>query len=431
MSWASFMATTLKTKDANPRLKTLFVGTSDGLSGLLSKESRHIFAYAADAVASLDQRRAIALSMPVTAESYNSFPIFPVFQTSLPEGFLKERIIARFSKTMRMDDMALLALAGGNRVGRLRLSTTEEMPADELGSESLKEILQSEGSQNLFQDLCDKYLISSSGISGVQPKVVLNAVDDISPEAFVSETKISQRSKPSIDGKSTLKGKNLIVKTAGDDYPALAENEFHCLSIARQAGIPVPEFWLSEDKKRLAIRRFDIDDATGQFLGFEDMVSLQGKVNDQKYEGSYENIAFAIEQNASPQLAYSSLKDFFESVVLSMVLRNGDAHLKNFGLLYTDPSSDDCRLSPLFDVICTTVYLPRDQMALKLAKSKSWPDRKTLIEFGRKHCHVEHPARAIDRIAAAAMQYKPDDSGSDMWRQMREQIEAGLFAIGA
>ena len=194
--------------------------------------------------------------------------------------------------------------------------------------------------------------------------------------------------------------------------------------------MPVPEFWLSADKKRLAIRRFDIDDATGQFLGFEDMVSLQGKVTDQKYEGSYENVAFAIQQNASPQLAYASLKEFFESLVLSMILRNGDAHLKNFGLLYTDPSSDDCRLSPLFDVICTMVYLPRDQLALKLAKSKSWPDRDTLVQFGRKHCHVEQPESAMDRIVGAAAQYKPGDAGSEMWRQMREQIEVGLFAVG-
>ena len=425
------MVTTLRPKDTNPRLKALFVGTSDGLSGLLSRQSQHIFAYSAEAVVPLDQRKAIALSMPVVAETYRSSPIFPVFQTSLPEGFLKDRIVERFSKTMRMDDMALLALAGGNRVGRLRLSTTEEMPADGLGSESLKEILQPEGSQNLFQDLCDKYLITSSGISGVQPKVVLSAVDDMSPALIDSETSTTLMSKPSIGEKSTLRGKSLIVKTAGDDYPALAENEFHCLSIAKQAGIPVPEFWLSADKKRLAIRRFDIEDATGKFLGFEDMVSLQGKVNDQKYEGSYENIAFAIEQNASPQLAYASLKEFFESIVLSIILRNGDAHLKNFGMLYTDPSSDDCRLSPLFDVICTTVYLPRDQMALKLAKTKSWPDRKALIQFGQKHCHVEQAARVLDRIADAAYQYKPEESGSGIWQQMRDQIETGVQSIGA
>lgn len=425
------MATTLKPKDTNPRLKALFVGTSDGLSGLLSRESQHVFAYAADAVVARGQRKAIALSMPVIAESYRSSAIFPVFQTSLPEGFLKDRIVARFSKTMRMDDMALLALAGGSRVGRLRLSTTAEMPVDALGSESLKEILQSEGSQNLFQNLCDKYLITSAGISGVQPKLVLSVVDDFSPAMRDGEESRTSVSKPSIGEKSTLRGKRLIVKTAGDDYPALAENEFHCLSIARQAGINVPEFWLSEDGKRLAIRRFDIEDATGKFLGFEDMVSLQGKVNDQKYDGSYETVALAIEKNASPQLAYASLTEFFASVVLSVILRNGDAHLKNFGLLYTDPASDDCRLSPLFDVICTTVYLPRDQMALKLAKTKSWPDRETLIQFGLKHCHVERPASIVDRIVDAVSQYKPEDRGTKMWRQMRAQINIGLQSISA
>lgn len=425
------MVTTLKPKNANPRLKALYVGTSNGLSGLLAKESQHIFTYAAEVVVPLDQRKAIALSMPVVAESYTSSPIFPVFQTSLPEGFLKERIVERFSKTMRIDDMALLALSGGSRIGRLRLSTSEEMPANELGSESLKDILQSEGSQNIFQDLCDKYLITPPGISGVQPKVVLSAADDVSPPLPTTKPTATANSKLSIGEKSTLRGRQLIVKTAGDDYPGLAENEFHCLSIAQKAGLSVPPFWLSEDKKRLAIQRFDIDEETGTFFGFEDMVSLQGKVNDEKYEGSYENVAVAIEQNASPELAYTSLMEFFESIVLSVIVRNGDAHLKNFGLLYTDPSSDDCRLSPLFDVVCTTMYLPRDQMALKLARSKSWPDRKTLIQFGLQHCRVEHAGRILDRIVDAASEYTPEDSASELWRQMRGQIETGLQSIGA
>jgi serine/threonine-protein kinase HipA len=418
------MATTLNQKTASQRVKTLYVGTQDGFSGLLSKESQHVFAYAADVVARLDQRMGIALSMSVRAESYKSTPMFPVFQTSLPEGFLKERIVNQFSKTMRIDDMALLAFSGGNRVGRIRLSTSEDMPADRLGSESLKEIMESEGSRNLFQDLCDKYLISS-GISGVQPKVVLTAVDDL-PGA---ESSKRAPAKPSIGEKSTLRGKNLIVKIAGDDYPALAENEFHCLSIAKNAGIPVPEFWLSEDRKRLAIRRFDIDEATGRFLGFEDMVSLQGKVNDQKYDGSYENIAVAIERNASPGLIHSSLAEFFASLVASIALRNGDAHLKNFGLLYTDPTTDDCRISPVYDLVCTTVYLPRDQLALNLAHSKSWPNRETLLEFGHKICVVEHPGHVVERIVDAIAQYKPDSDDSDIWKQMRNQIDRAILTL--
>jgi len=422
------MVTTLKPKDSNPRIKDLYVGTQDGIAGLLSKESQHVFTYGTQVVAQLDQRMGVSLTMEVRAESYKSTPIFPVFQTSLPEGFLKDRIVDKFSKTMRMDDMALLAISGGNRVGRIRVSRDEEMTPDNVGAESLKEIMESEGSRNLFKDLCDKYLISS-GISGVQPKVVLNAIDDLSDKNSVAEGTATSPSKISIGEKSTLRGKNLIIKIAGDDYPALSENEFHCLNIAKSAELDVPNFWISEDKKRLAIERFDIDHKTGRFLGFEDMVSLQGKVNNDKYEGSYENIAAAIKNNASPELIRLSLDEYFASVVISVALRNGDAHLKNFGLVYTDPTTNDCKISPTYDVVCTTVYIQRDQLALSLGKSKSWPDREKLIEFGKKICDVEQPAHVIDRVIDAAAQYKPEDDDSGIWRKMREQIEPALFML--
>lgn len=40
-----------------------------------------------------------------------------------------------------------------------------------------------------------------------------------------------------------------------------------------------------------------------------------------------------------------------------MIVRNGDAHLKNFGLLYDDPANTGLmRLVPLFDVLKTAAY---------------------------------------------------------------------------
>lgn len=62
------------------------------------------------------------------------------------------------------------------------------------------------------------------------------------------------------------------------------------------------------------------------------------------------------------------------------MVRNGDAHLKNFGLLYEDPFSVTRPvLAPVFDVVTTTVYPHTSQrgatlvdrtLALKLAKEK-------------------------------------------------------------
>ena len=197
---------------------------------------------------------------------------------------------------------------------------------------SLSEILADQGSRDLFEYLSDKYLIRS-GIAGVQPKVMLTAETDI-PSGTTTH---KAPHKPGIAERATLRARQLIVKIGGEDYPGLAENEYHCLRIAAGLELPVPIFWLSADRKRLVLERFDYDRASGSYLGFEDMVSLQGVTNERKYEGSHEMVARAIANNASPALLQSSLEQYFASVVLSIVLQNGDAHLKNFGMLYTDP----------------------------------------------------------------------------------------------
>lgn len=410
------MATTASAR--LPCVELLYVSTPTGLSGRLSKASRHSFTYDTRALAQADRGYEISLTMPLRPESYIRTPMLPVFQTFLPEGFLKDRIVERFGKVLRVDDMALLALSGENAIGRLRLSR-DANPGPGTGDvESLSEILSDHGSRDLFKYLSDKYLIRS-GISGVQPKVMLAAQDwgesplPASPPAPPSKTSIGER--------ATLRARQLIVKVGGDDYPGLAENEYHCLAIARSLGLPVPEFWLSDDRNRLVIERFDFDRANGRYFGFEDMVSLQGLVNDRKYEGSYEGVAKGITTNATPALKSRSLEEYFGSLVLSVVLQNGDAHLKNFGLLYTDPGSDDCRLSPIYDIVCTTIYVPKDRLALSLSGARDWPSRKTLCDFGRTHCLVDRPERVVDHTLDIVRSYVPANDDSGIWARIRER----------
>ena len=406
------MATTSKPK--LPRVDLLHVATPAGHAGRLSKSGQHSFTYDTAAIKRGDARLAISLTMPLRAESYTRTPMLPVFQTFLPEGFLKDRIVERFGKVMRVDDMALLALSGENAIGRLRLSVDPDVPSNE-AHESLGEILADQGSRDLFEYLCDKYLISS-GIAGVQPKVMLTAAEDHhATGAHQASDKLS------LDERATLRARRVIVKVGPDDYPALAENEYHCLRIARIVGLPVPDFWLSEDRKRLVIARFDFDADRDAYLGFEDMVSLQGLTNEAKYDGSYEMVARTIANNASPALVKTSLEQYFASLALSVVLRNGDAHLKNFGMLYTDPGTDDCRLSPVYDIVCTTVYIPKDRLALSLARDRGWPGEQTLCGFGRQHCAVDRPALVLERVLDTVASYVPDHDDSGIWRRIREQ----------
>ncbi len=53
------------------------------------------------------------------------------------------------------------------------------------------------------------------------------------------------------------------------------------------------------------------------------------------------------------RLPEADLHRFFEQVGFTVMLSNGDGHLKNFGVLYTD--SNEARLVPRFDEVTTRI----------------------------------------------------------------------------
>lgn len=390
------------------RIDRLFVHAGEALSGQLEHHGRHVFAY--DPVNLQNPSAAISLTMPVRLASYERTLMLPALQTFMPEGFIAERLNERFGKVFKMDSMAMLALSSGDAIGRLRVGLDRETFTS-TPTIALRELLADQGNRALFDDLCERFLFSSA-IAGVQPKVLVSASAD-------ALTLADPGNKLSLETRAAIKTEQYIVKSGEIRLPNLAANEFHCLSIARAAGLDVPEFWLSEDEKRLVVKRFDRVD--GQALGFEDMVSLQGKQNTDKYDGSYESIAKAITLNASPAHIASSLAALFDIVALSVCLRNGDAHLKNFGLLYTDTTSDDCRLAPTYDIVTTVLYLPNDRMALSLARDRAWPTMQALVKFGRESCRIKQPLANIERIQDAISSYRPAQA-IDTWKSQLDAI---------
>lgn len=400
------------------KLKELVVGTPQGDAGRLVKESRYVFNYDG-----ATREREVSLVMPYRAESYTDTVLPSVFAMNRPEGYLLDKLRERFGKLMRLDDMRLLAITGASQIGRLQYHVPNA-PRESLRAEvGLSDLLTSGATDELFEHLVSVYL--SSGISGFQPKVMMPDADALTP----------------IAEKSTAVTPDLIVKAAGDDYEHLAQNEFLCMSAAREAGIVVPEFWLSEDRSLFVMRRFDLEGAQRHPLGFEDMAVLLGHSAEQKYLGSYEKVAAMIGYLCAENRA-ESLARFFEYVTLSVMVRNGDAHLKNFGLIYDHPGGRAPTLAPLFDVVTTTVYSHYDPqsgrtltdrtLALKLGKRKEYPTRRVLIEFGRTVCSVAHPERVIERIEAAmyaTLERQQSRIEPSFLSAMREQWDQGCAAL--
>lgn len=347
------------------KIHQLEIHTPQGLSGLLSKESRYVFNYGR-----VSDELAISLVMPLRQESYTSGDLMSVFAMNRPEGYLRYIIEERLQRMGAPSDMFLLYLAGSNQIGRLTYALPGETPPENSG-ERLEELL-SKPSAVLFKRLVDQYALGS-GISGVQPKALV----PLAGSSLVDGNVISMPAEH-----AALPLNTVIVKAEGDDYPGLARNEYFCMQVAKEAGLIVPDFWLSDDGLLFIMSRFDRK-PDGTALGFEDMAVLTGRTANQKYEGSYEMIAQAVELFAGEGRVVQ-LRRLFERVALSCYLRDGDAHLKNFGMLYDNPTSARA-LAPVYDVVCTDVYPELDgKMALKLNKSKTYPTSKNLLAYGNR-----------------------------------------------
>ncbi len=359
----------------------LRVTTSQGPSGVLLRDGEdYLFQYDPSA----PREAEIALTMEKRATQFRSKTLFPIFEMNLPEGYVLEQLQHRFAKTLPMDPMLLLTLTGGQAaVGRVSTHSGNSPVASIDAGVKLESILTWNGSEDLFRVLSARYL-TRTGMSGVQPKVLV-------PEEVPA----------AVRGKGTLAMSDLIVKSAGDDFPGLAVNEFVCMSIAREAGVPVPDFYLSENRKLFVVRRFDRT-STGEAIGFEDMAALMGKATRDKYKGSYGQIARAIDLFCAPEHKAAAKAQLFDQVALSVMLGNGDAHLKNFGLLYTHPLANDMRMAPAYDIANTTRYIPEDALALALHGSRSlMVARADLREFGEQ-CGVIDPEVRMGQLIEAA-----------------------------
>ena len=348
------------------RIRQITIKVAGRVAGLLEKKPQFEFTYHSDA------RSPVAVSMPIENRFYQDGALFPIFEMNIPEGFIRHRITERLRKHIQVDEMLFLALQGNAGIGCISYET-RGVEQEEVSAENLAEILVWEGSHELFDELVNKYLLQSS-ISGIQPKVLV-------PEAIV-ETE-----------KGALILPSLIVKSGDEEYPGLALNEFICMRLAKACQIETPEFWLSDNQQLFVMRRFDLK-ADGSCRAMEDMAVLQGKSTNDKYRSSYESMSKVLKFYSSEIKADNEI--LFKMLVHSCMVGNGDAHLKNYAMLYDD--IEDMRLSPLYDVVNTQIYTPADTLALKLGKFKDFPDRKRIIDFG-KAMGVKRCEEMVDEMA--------------------------------
>lgn len=191
---------------------------------------------------------------------------------------------------------------------------------------------------------------------------------------------------------------------------------------------------LAEEGMALVIDRFDLR-MDGTYRGFEDFCVLNARRTEEKYRGSYEtSVMKRFAQFANSTHVNEDLEKLFTLIALNCAIRNGDAHLKNFGIVYDDVQGE-ARLTPVYDLVTTSVYLAKDSLALTLNGSTQWPTAKELRRLGETRAGgtparirqmLERVDQAIQNTATEVRSYMeqhPEFAG--IGQRMLQQWESG------
>jgi serine/threonine-protein kinase HipA len=205
-------------------------------------------------------------------------------------------------------------------------------------------------SEDNMEEMARQVIQSQTTLTGVQPKLSLH----LSP---VNQANNTQR--------FTIVGMwgGYILKPPSIHYPQLPEVEDLTMHLAALAKIQVvPHSLIRLESGNLAYITKRIDRNKRGKLHMEDMCQLTERLSGDKYQGSYEQIAKAIQRySVNPGL---DVVNFFEIVLFSFLTGNADMHLKNFSLIH-QPDIGPV-LSPAYDLVATVLVNPADDEDLAL-----------------------------------------------------------------
>ncbi|MDE3184482.1 MAG: HipA domain-containing protein [Bacteroidota bacterium] len=207
-----------------------------------------------------------------------------------------------------------------------------------------------------LEALAGEVLQAHTTLTGVQPKLSLH---------------LGKGDAPTGPKRFTIVGLwgGYILKPPTPHYPQLPEVEdvtMHLATIAKIKVVPHSLVRLASGNLAYITRR--IDRLKKGKLAMEDMCQLTERLTEDKYRGSYEQIAKAIQKySANPGL---DVVNFFEVVLFSFLTGNADMHLKNFSLI-RQPGTGMI-LSAAYDLVATALVNPADDedMALTLNGKK-------------------------------------------------------------
>jgi serine/threonine-protein kinase HipA len=336
--------------------------------------------------------------------------LMPFFSNLLPEGHLRQYLAER-GEVHPDREFFLLWLLGEDLPGALRVRPAE---GDELPPAYAREVAaESDGAR---ADPAASHALRFS-LAGVQLK--FSAV-------------IKNSGALTIPAKGV--GGSWIVKLPSERYAGVPRNEYSMMTLAQKLRMNVPRVRLVDireienlpsglgqlrDHEAFAIERFDhLPDGT--HVHIEDFAQVFDLYPADKYKkASSMNIGRVLGIETSPE----DVQEFTRRLVFNALIGNSDMHVKNWSLIYPDRRRP--RLSPAYDFVSTTAYIPDESAGLKFSRSGYYKDL-TLDELAHMADRANLPQKLVLDAAKETVQ-----SFHEVWSQERSNLPLSQDVIRA
>ena len=323
-------------------MESLDVYLNDCKAGRLDDENGSLsFSYDADYLSS-GNREPLSFALPLRPEAYSHREVEPVLSNLLPDDIIRTRL-GEILQIPRENTFAFLKAIGGDCAGAVAFFPPGQMPGSDVGGEFRE--LSDEEAGAVLDNLEKRPLdIGEEGFrisgAGAQDKLIACVKD--------GRVLLPLNGTPSTH----------IVKTEIRNYPGSVENEWYAMSLAEACGLAVAasEVAMIGGKRRFVSMRYDriMSEGRAKRLHQEDFCQMLGIDPKRKYEAlGGPGIVASVRLLRELSVSAADMLEFVDRIVFNFLVGNGDAHGKNFSVLYKDGVAT---LAPMYDVMSTTVY---------------------------------------------------------------------------
>lgn len=333
-------------------LRGEYVGALTSDSGTLS------FAYDGAYCEKKDAPK-LSVSLPIQKETFSHHAAAPFFSGLLPDGDVRKHL-AKHLKLSPENIFGLLEAVGGDCAGAVSLYKEHDL-LNNATDPTYKVLSDTEAAEILSSLNHRPFLVGEEGIrmsgAGAQDKLMVSFVGKkiALPTGQTPSTHII---KPPIKG-----AENSV------------QNEFFCMRLAQKIGLPAPDTKILyvDQNPYYCVTRYDREtNETGEVarLHQEDFCQALHIPPELKYENdsgpSLEACFNLLDQRIrSGSMPGKDKLTFLYGVIFNVLIGNGDAHAKNFSILYRNGAET---LAPFYDLLCTEIYNKNGKfrMAMKI-----------------------------------------------------------------